>query len=88
MSELTEIKTDVKDLRFEVRENTKVTQDGFAKVNGRISNLEIDKARREGKESILKPNSNADWKKITFGLLGIMATSVSIAYVILQAVLK
>lgn len=59
-------------------DNTQTTQDGFSKVNGRISSLERKEAYREGLEKGLG-NVNQDWKKATFKLLGIVSAIIGVA---------
>lgn len=60
-------------------------------TNGRISALELDKARREGRESVLgaagagsKPES-LDWKKLAMVLAQSLGYGLGAAYLIAKA---
>lgn len=86
MSELQEVKNDVKGLRAELKANTDLTRKGFETMNGRVKKLELKEAERKGRESVVK--SDYDWKTITKALIGIISTAVAIAYLYAQAVFK
>lgn len=66
-TEIREIKDTVKDIQKDVK-------DGFSKVNGRISALEISEAKRQGRESVIT-SGEMDWKKMAF-ILGSIITGV------------
>lgn len=82
MSELQEIKDDVKVIKSDVKE-------GFAKMNGRVKDLEIKQAYREGRaDAVGILPENGEWKKATFKLIGIIAAIVTLATVAAGIVAK
>ena len=87
MSEYKELKKALDELKAEMKANTHLTQEGFNLINGRVKKLELDAARREGRDSVLN-TQDLSWKKVTMQLLTILTTASAIAYLIAQYVLK
>ncbi len=86
-SDIREIKQQFRELRDELKQNTRLTQDGFEKMNERVQKLELDQARREGRDSVMN-TADLDWKKVALALVGILKTAATAALLIAQAVLK
>lgn len=87
MSDIGEIKNDIKDIRADVKEVVQKVDAGFSTMDGRVKNLELEQARQQGRESVMK-GSNMDWRKLSGGLILILGTSLSIAYVIIERLVK
>lgn len=68
--------------------NTTITTTGFDKMNGRVKKLELDKARRDGIASVMRPGDGLDWKKLSLSLAKSLGIGLSIAYLLAQAFLK
>lgn len=88
------LRQELKDLQEDVRDNTKLTREGFDTMNGRVKKLELKQAYQEGAESATKVTlgDGGDWKKVTFKLIGllvgIVALSSTAAGIVAQVVLK
>lgn len=64
----------VEDIKFQVKDTT-----------NRVSKLELDQARQEGRDSVIK-TGEMNWKKIALALIGIISTSLAIAYTVVQSI--
>lgn len=65
------IQQEIRDLRREIGENTKLTKNGFETMNGRVKKLELDKAWRDGNDSGIKSGTlkmDGFWKRIAVGI--------------------
>lgn len=72
------LQQEIRDLRSEIRENTKLTKNGFETVNGRIKKLELAEATREGFEKGLVKGSlkiEGFWKRVALGITILTGTS-------------
>lgn len=79
MSDSQDIRAEIAQLRVDMQANTKLTQDGFDKVNGRIKSIEYKQAFQEGASSVNKTTGDDDWRKATFKLIGLIAAIVALA---------
>lgn len=54
----------------EIKNQTTIT-------NGRVNALELDKARREGADSVVKTRDGSDWKRLAFQLIALFGVVFS-----------
>lgn len=60
---------------------------GMSKLGERVSSLELDKARREGRESVLGTTESLDWRKLAMSLAKSLGYGLGAAYLIAKAFL-
>lgn len=77
----------IKRLEQKIDDNSKLTSDGFSKLNGRLKKIELKEARREGVESVVK-GDKINWQPILENFAKALAIGASGAYVIVQALFQ
>lgn len=80
LEDIREIRDDVKDVKKDVRQ-------GFDRMNGRVKKLELNEAKREGRES-LSGGADMTWRKMSFALVGILSVGMTLGLAIAQGVFK
>lgn len=85
--DVSEIKAQISDMRRELRNELHQSIQAINTMDERVRQLELDKARREGKESVVT-TGDLSWRKATLSVLGILSTATTAALVIAQAVLR
>lgn len=82
-----EMLADNAEIKLEIKQTNDKIEELKDKVDKRVKPIELAEARRQGLESA-KGGDGSDWKKLTFMIVGIIATAVSLALLIAQAYIK
>lgn len=85
-----ELKKELRAIKSELSENTKLTRETLDKVGDRLSKLEIAEAKRQGVESVTGSNrlDASSIVKIALAALGVASAAVSLALFIAQKVMQ
>lgn len=84
-TEINEIRKHLSSIQSEMKENTKLTREGFDKIGDRVSKLEVAEAKRQGREEYTAPPVN--WTKIVLAIIGVATASIALALTVAQGVL-
>jgi len=85
-SEVQDIKRTLRSIQTELKENSNLTRQTFDAVSDRVSKLEVAEAKRQGRESVSKPEQ-VNWTKIILAIIGVASAAISLALLLAQRLL-
>lgn len=83
--EINNLKEDINELKADVKTNTEVTRKGFETMNGRMKDIELWRARQEGRDEMSK-GGQVDWNSLAKLAMKALGGAIAIGLILVQLI--